>query len=77
LNEALPEKRNPIRLIGVKVSNLAGKEKQLRMFDPQREKTERLDKAIDQIHRKYGPTAIQTGRISSTQIQEGNPTLEL
>jgi DNA polymerase-4 len=63
LNETLAEKRKPIRLIGVKVSNLAGKEKQLRLFDLEREKTERLDKAIDQIRRKYGPTVIKAGEI--------------
>ncbi len=62
LNEALAEKRKPLRLIGVKVSNLAGKEKQLRMFDPKREKAESLDKAVDQIRRKYGPSAIKTGK---------------
>ncbi len=62
LNKALAQERKPMRLIGVKISNLEGNEKQLRMFDPEREKAERLDKAIDQIRRKYGPTAIKTGK---------------
>jgi hypothetical protein len=31
------------------------------MFDSRVEKPERLDKAIDKIRSKYGPTAIKTG----------------
>jgi hypothetical protein len=31
------------------------------MFDSGTEKPEHLDKAIDKIRRKYGPTAIKTG----------------
>jgi DNA polymerase-4 len=61
LNRVLVQKGKPIRLIGVKASNLVGREKQLDMFDSRVERLEKLNKAIDQIHRKYGQTAIKTG----------------
>jgi len=60
LNKALAQRAKPVRLIGVKVSNLVAQEKQLHMFNSGAEK---LDKAIDKIRRKYGPTAIKTGKI--------------
>lgn len=63
LNKALTQRAKPARLIGVKVSNLAGEEKQLHMFDPEVEKLEHLDRAIELIRKKYGPTAIKTGKI--------------
>ena len=63
LNKTLTQRAKPARLIGVKVSNLVGKEKQLRMFDSEIEKMERLNRAMDQIRRKYGPTAIKTSKI--------------
>ena len=63
LNKALAQQGKPMRLIGVRISNLVGKERQLRMFDPRAERMERLDKAIDQIRRKYGQTAIKTGAV--------------
>ena len=62
LDKAIVQRRKPIRLIGVKVSGLCGKEKQLGMFDSQREKLEHLDKAIDQIRRKYGAASIKAGK---------------
>ena len=63
LNETLAQRAKPARLIGVRVSNLAGKERQLHMFNSRVEKLEHLDRAIDKIRRKYGPTAIKTGKI--------------
>jgi len=62
LSEALVQRGKPIRLIGIRVSNLSGKERQLHMFDSETEKLEHLDKAIDQIRRKYGQTAIKAGK---------------
>lgn len=62
LNKTLAQKRKPIRLIGVKVSGLSEGERQLHMFDLQTEKLEHLDKAIDQIRRKYGSTSIKAGK---------------
>ncbi len=66
LSEALAQRGKPIRLIGIRVSNLSGKERQLRMFDSEREKLAQLDKAIDQIRRKYGPASIKAGKDIST-----------
>lgn len=66
LSEALVQRGKPIRLIGIRVSSLSGKERQLHMFDSEREKLEHLDKAIAQIRSKYGPTAIKAGKDIST-----------
>ena len=62
LNKALSQEQRPVRLIGVRASNLTGKERQLGMFDPEIEKRKHLDMAIDQIRRKYGSAAIKTGK---------------
>jgi DNA polymerase-4 len=61
LNRALAQKVKPIRLIGVRISNLVGRETQLHMFQSEIEKSKHLDKALDQIRRKYGQKAIKTG----------------
>jgi DNA polymerase-4 len=61
LNRSLAERNAPIRLIGVRVSNLIGHEKQLRMFGAGTRKPEHVDKAVDKIRSKYGATAIRTG----------------
>jgi len=64
LNKTLLERQKPIRLIGVKVSTLTGKEKQLSLFhstEPDTEKQKRLDNAIAQIRRKYSATSIKRG----------------
>jgi DNA polymerase-4 len=61
LSKTLAKQEKPIRLIGIRISSLVGEEKQLPMFDSGTEKPERLDKAIDKIRGKYGPTAIKTG----------------
>ena len=67
LNKALAQQKNPIRLIGIRISSLVGEEKQLPMFDSGTEKPERLDKAIDKIRSKYGSTAIKTGNGISSE----------
>jgi DNA polymerase-4 len=67
LSEALAKQEKPIRLIGIRVSSLVGVEKQLSMLDSGTEKPERLDKAIDKIRSKYGPTAIKTGNGISSE----------
>ena len=61
LNKVLQQQGKPIRLIGIKASQPVSGEKQLYMFNSETEKWVRLDKAIDQIRRKYGSTAIKTG----------------
>ncbi len=63
LDKALAQRAKPARLIGVRVSNLVSQERQLHMFDSGVEKSEHLDRAIDQIRRKYGATAIKKGNI--------------
>jgi DNA polymerase-4 len=67
LSKALAQQEKPVRLIGIRISSLAGLEKQLSMFDSGIEKPEHLDKAIDRIRRKYGPTAIKTGNGISSE----------
>jgi len=71
LNKALAQKGKPIRLIGVRISNLGGRETQLHMFNSEMEKSKHLDKAIDQIRRKYGQTAIKTGDSISIESSSG------
>ena len=63
LNKALAQKTKPARLIGVRVSNLVGEQRQLHMFNSRAGKLEQLNRAIELIRRKYGPTAIKTGKI--------------
>jgi len=62
LEEALSLQKQPIRLIGIGVSNLAEPGKQLDMLDSSAGRAGQLDKAIDRIRKKYGFTAIQRGR---------------
>ena len=62
LDQALARKRKLVRLIGVGVSNLVSYGKQLCLLDSRPQRLWHLDKAIDRIRKKYGFTAIQTGR---------------
>ena len=62
LNKELSPEKQPVRLIGVGVSNLIESGRQLDMLDSSTQRLEQLDKAIDRIRSKYGFTAIQTGR---------------
>jgi len=62
LRKTLAQKEKAIRLIGIKLSSLSGKEKQLYMFDANTEKWRHLDKAIDQIRRKYGSVSLRKGK---------------
>jgi len=48
-----------VRLIGLKVSNLSGPEKQLDMFSPETARVQGLDSAISEIRGKYGEDAIR------------------
>jgi DNA polymerase-4 len=67
LSKTLAKQGKPIRLIGIRVSGLVGEGKQLPMFDSGTGKPEHLDKAIDKIRSKYGPTAIKTGNSISSE----------
>ncbi len=62
LKKALLAEKQAVRLIGIGVSNLVEPEKQLDMLDPSAQRVEQLNRAIDRIRKKYGFTAIQTGR---------------
>jgi DNA polymerase-4 len=61
LDRALTGAKQPVRLIGIEVSELTAGE-QMDMLDGSARRQESLDKAIDRIRKKYGFTAIQTGR---------------
>jgi len=62
LNQALSQEKQKVRLIGIGVSSLTEPAKQLDMLDLSAQRLEQLNKAIDRIRKKYGFTAIQTGR---------------
>ena len=62
LNRALSGEKRALRLIGIGVSGLLEAGKQLDMLDASARRQEPLNRAIDRIRKKYGFTAIQTGR---------------
>lgn len=62
LNKALSGEKRALRLIGIGVSSLTEAGKQLDMLDFSARRQEQLNRAIDRIRKKYGFTAIQTGR---------------
>lgn len=62
LERALSLEKQPVRLIGIGVSTLVEAGGQLAMLDSSAQRLGQLNKAIDRIRRKYGFTAIQTGR---------------
>ena len=62
LKKALSQEKQPVRLIGIGVSNLIEPGRQLDMLDSSAQRLEQLNRAIDRIRKKYGFTAIQTGR---------------
>ena len=62
LSKALLPEKQPVRLIGIGVSNLIEPGRQLDMLDSSAQRLEQLNKAVDRIRKKYGFTAIQTGR---------------
>lgn len=61
LNKALAGQKQPVRLVGIGVSNLV-EGKQLDMLDSSGRRLEQLNKTLDRIRQKYGFTSIQTGR---------------
>ena len=62
LKRALAGEKRAARLIGIGVSELVEAGRQLDMMDGSAQRQEQLNKAIDRIRKKYGFTAIQTGR---------------
>jgi len=62
LNKALAQERQLVRLIGIGVSGLTEPGRQLSMLDTSCRRFDELDIVIDRIRKKYGFSAIQTGR---------------
>ena len=62
LRKELSREKQAVRLIGIGVSNLVEAGRQLDMLDSSAQRLEKLNTAIDRIRKKYGFTAIQTGR---------------
>ena len=62
LKNELPREKQAVRLIGIGVSNLVEAGRQRDMLDASAQRLERLNTVIDRIRKKYGFTAIQTGR---------------
>jgi DNA polymerase-4 len=62
LKKALSQGKQPVRLIGIGVSGLTEPARQLAMLDSSALRLGELNKAIDRIRKKYGFSAIQTGR---------------
>jgi DNA polymerase-4 len=65
LETALSQQNRPVRLIGIRVSELVGAERQLPMLDSSTEKLEQIGRAIDHIRQRHGFGLIQTGRTLS------------
>ncbi|MDP6501345.1 MAG: DNA polymerase IV [Dehalococcoidales bacterium] len=62
LDKALAAEKQPVRLIGIGVSNLVEAGGQLAMLDSSAQRQVQLHKTIDRIRQKYGFTSIQTGQ---------------
>ncbi len=62
MRQALSGQRQPVRLIGIGVSNLSEPGRQLVMLDATGAKIEKLNRTVDRIREKYGFSSIQTGR---------------
>jgi len=62
LKRQLLQEKQPVRLIGIGVSNLIKPGRQLDMLDSSAQRREQLDRVIDRIRQKYGFTSIQTGQ---------------
>ena len=70
LFEELWDRRTPLRLLGISLTNLSrGEEAQLSLFEDEgREKYRRLDRAMDAIRGRYGSGSIQ--RVSAMETAE-------
>jgi DNA polymerase-4 len=62
LKKELSGEKQPVRLIGIGVSDLVEAGRQLGMLDASGQRLAQLNRAIDRIRNKYGFSAIQTGR---------------
>ncbi len=62
MRRALAGEMQPVRLIGIGVSNLSEPGQQLAMLDVSGARIEKLNRTVDRIREKYGFTSIQTGQ---------------
>ncbi|MFQ6122151.1 MAG: DNA polymerase IV [Dehalococcoidales bacterium] len=62
LKKELSREKRAVRLIGIGVSSLVEAGRQLDMLDSSAQRLRKLNTVIDRIRKKYGFTAIQTGR---------------
>jgi DNA polymerase-4 len=62
MSKALSADRRAVRLIGVGVSGLTEPGRQLSMLNDASQRMDKLNLAVDRVRKKYGFTAIQTGR---------------
>ena len=62
MKKELSREKQAVRLVGIGVSNLVEAGRQLDMLDSSTQRLEKLNRTIDRIRKKYGFTAIQTGR---------------
>lgn len=67
LEEALREKNQLVRLIGVGAQDLVDSGAQLRLWDPGYLKVYRLNRAVDQLRERYGFPTVQQGRVFALQ----------
>jgi len=74
LKKAFAQEKQPIRLIGIGVSSLIETGRQLDMLDASAQRLEQQNRVIDRIRKKYGFTAIQTGR--TLQLKDIFPETE-
>ena len=65
LTKALSTERQPVRLLGIEVSELVEPGTQLSLLDQRERRLRDLDKAVDRIRSKFGFDAIETGRTAS------------
>ena len=62
MEKALLREKQPVRLIGIGVSSFTEPGRQMNMLDSSGLRLAKLDRTIDAIRKKYGFSAIQTGR---------------
>jgi DNA polymerase-4 len=62
MQKALGQQKQAVRLLGIGAAGFCETARQLDMLDAQAARQETLETTIDRIRRKYGFTAIQTGR---------------
>ena len=63
-----------VRLVGVRVSRLTGPERQLDMFAPDNAKMQNLERAIAQVHHRFGRDSLQTLREKARRANNGPRT---